>query len=365
MTGRLPLLLVAAFALFTGAGPAVAAGDGETDLPFTRSIGIGGVVGRSLGESAAEAGVPPAAMLEALRAFSVSIDLDREVHEGDRFYVRFERKFALDGTPLEESRLLWAELRLAGKKILAIHRFRPRNGPADLYTGAGQSTGAPQLRLPVETVSISSGFGLRVDPMDQPAIRGMGMGPGRSPSLPPSLKESSTLQNVTVVTPMDPPPYGLRPNVYRGTNGVVVRTRSSGGMAMHEGVDLVAPPGTPLVAAGDGVVKGAEPKGRYGNWVEIEHPNNLATVYGHLSGFAPGIVPGAEIHKGDVIGFVGMTGRTTGPHVHFELLVNGRPTNPIVHAALRRPTLVGVELVAFRKVVARDEAERQLEEKKP
>jgi murein DD-endopeptidase MepM/ murein hydrolase activator NlpD len=132
---------------------------------------------------------------------------------------------------------------------------------------------------------------------------------------------------------------------------------------MHEGVDLVAPTGTPIHAAGDGIVKGAEPKGRYGNWIEIEHPGKLGTVYGHLMGFAPGIEPGAEVHKGDVIGYVGTTGRTTGPHVHFELLVNGHPTNPVVHSAIRPPHLAGPDLVAFRKLVAEDHAVRQLEEK--
>jgi murein DD-endopeptidase MepM/ murein hydrolase activator NlpD len=111
------------------------------------------------------------------------------------------------------------------------------------------------------------------------------------------------------------------------------------------------------------VVKGAEPKGRYGNWVEIEHPGNLATVYGHLSAFAAGIAPGAEVHQGDVIGYVGTTGRTTGAHVHFELLVNGRPTDPMVHPAVRHAHLSGADLAAFRKLMAADQAERALEAK--
>ena len=132
-------------------------------------------------------------------------------------------------------------------------------------------------------------------------------------------------------------------------------------MALHEGVDLVAPYGTPIHAAGDGVVKGAEPKGRYGNWIEIDHPGDLATVYGHLSSFAPGIEPGKQVSRGDVIGYVGLTGRTTGPHVHFEVRFKGRPVNPMVYSALKHPQLRGPDLVRLRAVVARNLAERDRE----
>jgi murein DD-endopeptidase MepM/ murein hydrolase activator NlpD len=134
-------------------------------------------------------------------------------------------------------------------------------------------------------------------------------------------------------------------------------------MVMHEGVDLVAEHGTPVHAAGDGVVLGAEPRGGYGNWIEIEHEPGarapkLATVYGHLSGFAPGIEPGVRVKQGDVIGYVGSTGRSTGPHLHFEILENGRPTDPVSSLALRREQLRGEELLRFRKRVDLDLLER-------
>jgi murein DD-endopeptidase MepM/ murein hydrolase activator NlpD len=93
------------------------------------------------------------------------------------------------------------------------------------------------------------------------------------------------------------------------------------------------------------------------------HENKLATVYGHLSGFAPGIRPGVRVAQGDLIGFTGSTGRTTGPHLHFELLVNGRPVNPMANPATRHGQLRGPELVEFRKVVTRDVAERDREAK--
>jgi hypothetical protein len=95
----------------------------------------------------------------------------------------------------------------------------------------------------------------------------------------------------------------------------------------------VAESGTIIRAAGDGVVLGAELKGGYGNWIEIEHAPGanapeLATVYGHLSGFAPGIMPGVRVMQGDVIGFVGSTGRSTGPHLHFEVRIDGQQVDP-------------------------------------
>jgi len=155
---------------------------------------------------------------------------------------------------------------------------------------------------------------------------------------------------------------GLSPTPVRAFGGFK-QGGGSGDLFMHEGVDLVASPGTPIMAAADGVVVGAEPKGRYGNWIEIAHDGKLATVYGHLSAFAPGIAPGVRVEQGDVIGFTGMTGRTTGPHLHFEILVNGRPTNPIAHAATKHGLLRGPELVRFRKAVERDAAEREREAK--
>jgi murein DD-endopeptidase MepM/ murein hydrolase activator NlpD len=130
---------------------------------------------------------------------------------------------------------------------------------------------------------------------------------------------------------------------------------------MHEGVDLVAPTGTPVHAAADGVVIGAAPNGRYGNWIRIDHAGKLTTVYGHLSAFAPGIAPGARVSRGEVIGFVGSTGRSTAPHLHFELLADGKPVNPINHPETKRGVLRGPDLDRLRKQVTQSLAERDRE----
>ena len=134
-------------------------------------------------------------------------------------------------------------------------------------------------------------------------------------------------------------------------------------LVMHQGIDLVAEPGTPVLAAADGVVTGAAPNGGYGNWIEIEHEGKLSSVHGHLSEFAPGIAPGVSVQKGDLIGFVGNTGRSTGPHLHFELLSNSQPTNPVIHPSIKPSQLRGGDLERFRKVVARHLAEAQREGK--
>jgi len=110
-------------------------------------------------------------------------------------------------------------------------------------------------------------------------------------------------------------------------------------------------------------VVGAAPNGRYGNWIRIEHSSKLATVYGHLSAFAPGIEPGEAVVRGELIGFVGSTGRSTGAHLHFELQVDGKAVNPVNHPELKAAQLRGPELERFRKQVAHALQEREREAK--
>jgi murein DD-endopeptidase MepM/ murein hydrolase activator NlpD len=292
-------------------------------LPFTRQFSAGGIVTGSLTQSAASAGVPPAAMMETMRALGTAIDLERELQDGDRFHVRYEQAFTVEQQPIGVGRVLWVELRTQARGTIAVHRFRTHDRGDRFWLASGQEAATAAVRLPLEgDVNISSGFGMRADP--------------------------------------------LRPSRASSRSGG--QWNSTGQRYMHEGVDLVAPTGTPVYAAADGVVLLAGRDGGYGNAVRIDHgitdrTRPLGTVYGHLSRFAPGIVAGALVAQGELIGFVGSTGRSTGAHLHFELLKDGKPVNPLRNPATRRGQLAGADLARFRRQMAAalDERERELE----
>jgi murein DD-endopeptidase MepM/ murein hydrolase activator NlpD len=113
-----------------------------------------------------------------------------------------------------------------------------------------------------------------------------------------------------------------------------------GGRRQHEGVDLASPVGTPIHATADGTVAKADWFGGYGLFVQLEHGGNLATRYGHMSRL--NVAAGQHVHKGDIIGYVGSTGRSTGPHLHYEVRVNGAPVNPIPYMQAADPVQLAV-----------------------
>jgi murein DD-endopeptidase MepM/ murein hydrolase activator NlpD len=369
----------------------------DSYLPFTRTLAADGAVAGSLARSTEAAGVPPAAMVEALKAFGSAIDLERDVRDGDRFYVRYEQTYTSDGNAVGVGRVLWAELRTQAKGTLAIHRFRPLKASADTFwLSTGQSTTPGALKLPLTSIVVSSGFGMRADPFDQPVRGGRvvpvggtppagkaapkaaaakpkgGPPPQPSPFVNPATNPASSLTN-SASKLNTPTAAGLAMGLAApGSNAWKGFVHHAPAMFMHEGVDLAADMGTPIHAAGDGVIKGAELKGGYGNWIEIEHDGlqvpmlhgksaKISTVYGHLSAFAKGIVPGVRVKQGDVIGYVGSTGRSTGPHLHFEILQNGHPTNPMISQTLRPEQLKGGDLVRFKKVIEKDLDQRRRE----
>jgi murein DD-endopeptidase MepM/ murein hydrolase activator NlpD len=342
--------------------------------PFAREIAAESFVTGSFDDSLAAAGVPAAAMLEAQHALAAAIDLDRDVHTGDRFYVRYEQTFTAEGAPIGVGRLLWAELRTKAKGTVAVHRFRQHDKTERFWLANGQSATLPSMRLPLETVSISSGFGLRADPFDQPpprpvvAAKSVPMGgPKHNLTLPPGLPvggvsgNGATKAALNVATPLGAA-LGLVP--YGSWQAAPhVGPHLAPQLFMHEGVDFAAPTGTPVYAAADGVVVDAAPNGGYGNWIRIDHSSKLSTVYGHLLAFAPGIEPGESVVRGELIGFVGNTGRSTGPHLHFEIRSDGKPVNPITYPELKPGPLHGPDLERFRKQVARSLEEREREAK--
>ena len=388
--------------------------------PFTRQIAAGGIVAQSFDASLAEAGVPAAAMLEALRALAPSIDLGRDLAASDQFYVRYEQAFTAEGTPIGVGRVMWAELRTKAKGTIALHRFRPQGGIERLWLASGEAATPPSMRLPLDAVVVSSGFGLRADPLDKPSGPAVAMGPLPDPAkaVPAAYVEvPAPAPEKPVVAPPEPvkparrqmhasfmpgqpgfagfttnsrpaldgtdlqrivaerdaearraaaaraadAPTDTAPPTQQAAAAAVPAPRVVRPLFMHDGADLVAVTGTPVYAAADGVVIGAAPNGGYGNWIRIDHQGKLSTVYGHLSSFAPGIQEGARVSQGELIGFVGNTGRSTGAHLHFEILSNGKAVDPLAYPELKRAQLRGADLERFRKQVKNALAERERE----
>jgi murein DD-endopeptidase MepM/ murein hydrolase activator NlpD len=239
----------------------------------------------SLQESAIAANVPPQAMLEFIRALTYDVDFQRELKEGQKFTVLLEQQVTSDGKITHPGRLLAGELHL-GKRTVTVIRFRPHNGADQFYNPRGESVVRSFLRTPMDASHVTSRFGMREHPI-------------------------------------------------------------LGYSAMHTGVDFGAPMGTPILAAGAGRVVMAGYNGGYGLFVKLEHTRDIGTGYGHMSRLGPGIKPGVAVRQGQVIGFVGSTGMSTGPHLHYEFYRGGHPVNPLAQKFAMQASLGGKDLARF------------------
>jgi murein DD-endopeptidase MepM/ murein hydrolase activator NlpD len=228
---------------------------------------------------------------------------------------------------------------LALGALLGLGPLSPGYAGDDFRLGARPVEGSsqPAMRSPLDVINVSSGFGMRADPFDQPPGTGMAqpalLGSLKRPVPPVGVSAKGAKTNVATARGIA---LGLAP---QPTSNQPAHRREGQVLFMHEGVDLAAPTGTSIYAASDGVVIGAAPHGGYGNWIHIEHSSALSTVYGHLSAFALGIGPGVQVKEGQLIGFVGSTGRSTGPHLHFEIVSNGHAVDPLTFPGIRRTQL--------------------------
>lgn len=262
-----------------------------------------GEIRSSLFAAAAAEGVPQRVLVEAIRAMSFDVDFQRDIQPGDGYELLFEAFADESGETVKSGELLYVSLTLSGRER-AYYRFEDAEGMVDYFDRDGLSARRGLLRTPVDGARISSNYGMRRHPI---------LGYSR----------------------------------------------------MHKGVDFAAPTGTPIYAAGDGVVQRANWNGGYGNYVLIRHGNGYATAYAHLSRFARGVQAGSRVRQGEVIGYIGSTGASTGPHLHYEVHVNGEQVNP---ASIKLPTgrqLEGTELAAFRGLIRgldeRRNAQRRLQ----
>ena len=226
-----------------------------------------GIIENSIYQAAAKSDVPDNALLEYIRIMGFSVDFQRDVQPGDAFEMLYERKIDLISGEEIGTQLHYAGLRLSGDQ-LGFYRFNKNNKGAGWFDKDGNSAARTLIRTPIAGARLSSSFGMRRHPI-------------------------------------------------------------SGYNAMHRGVDFSAPTGTPIIAAGSGTIKKADWHGSYGRYVQIRHNGTYSTAYAHMSRIAKGIAPGARVQQGQVIGYVGSSGRSTGPHLHYEILVNNRKVNPL------------------------------------
>jgi murein DD-endopeptidase MepM/ murein hydrolase activator NlpD len=242
---------------------------------------------QSIYETALRNKVPASVIEDMVRIYSYDVDFQRKVQPGDSFDV-FYAGDEEGVTATEKNEVLFASLTVGGE-TKKYYRFQtPDDAVVDYYDETGKSAKKFLVRKPVSNAIMRSGFGAR-----------------RHPIL--------------------------------------------GYVKMHTGVDWAAPYGTPIFASGNGVVEKAEREGGYGNYVRLKHNNGYETAYGHMSAFAKGMEPGKRVRQGQVIGFVGSTGQSTGSHVHYEILVNGRFVDPMRIKLPRGRSLDGPVLSSFEK----------------
>lgn len=246
-----------------------------------------GSIDSSLYVAAQEAGVPVRVLGSLINIFSFDVDFQREIQPGDRFSLLFSEKRTDEGDTVDYGNIMIAEMTVGGE-LKRFYRFVDDAGQADYYDEKGQSARRALLRTPVEGARISSGFGRRTHPI-------------------------------------------------------------LGYTKMHKGLDFAAPSGTPIYAAGDGVVEAAGWNGGYGKYIRIRHNGTYQTAYAHLSRIDSRITPGARVQQRQIIGYVGTTGRSTGPHLHYEVLVDGTQTNPLGVKLPTGKTLAGAELARFER----------------
>lgn len=232
----------------------------------------------------------PDVITTMLRVLSYDVDYKQRVRPGDGFEMFFDVKHADDGTETP-GELLYVSMTV-GNEPLKYYRFRTPDGAVDFYNSKGSNSRKFLMRTPIKAGRFTSGFGYRRHPL-----------------------------------------LGIK--------------------KMHTGVDWAAPVGTPIMAAGNGTIEVADRHGGNGNYVRIRHGNGYKTAYSHMSRFAAGIKKGMKVHQGELIGYVGTTGFSTGPHLHYEVLINSRFTNPLKLHVPRSRQLNGRMYAEFRKEMQR------------
>ena len=253
------------------------------------TVVLKGDVERSLSASARELGATASIVRSASRLFATKFDMQRDIRASDEFTMVFDRDVTEAGRTVDVGDLMYAELR-----GVTFYRFKPAGAKdAQFFDANGKNLRSAMMRTPLQSFRrVSSNFGFRTHPI-------------------------------------------------------------SGYKKMHQGIDFAAGTGTPVVAPADGVVVEARRWGGYGNWLRIRHNNGLESGYGHLSRYGSGIRAGQRVSQGQIVAYVGSTGASTGPHLHYELWRGGQRINPAGVRTQEGTELAGADLTAFRAEKAR------------
>ena len=223
-----------------------------------------GKITQSLYKTATDLNVQPNVIIEFARIYGFQVDFQRDIRKNDNFQIMYEVFEDDDGKIFETGNIIFADLKLSGKNN-ALYYFE-KKGSEGHYDENGKSVEKALMKTPINGARLSSAFGMRKHPID-------------------------------------------------GFN------------KMHRGTDFAAPMGTPIMASGSGLITRARWCGGGGNCIKIKHNSTYETIYAHMKNFARGIKEGIRVKQGQIIGYVGSTGKSTGPHLHYEVVVNGKKVN--------------------------------------
>ena len=231
---------------------------------YKKEVVVKNIIKTNLYSSAVESGIEPNIIVEFARVFGFEVDFQRDIRNGDWFEILYE-KFEDDNNKVRDTgKIIYASMYVNGEEI-NLYNFK-YNNEEEYYDIKGKSITKSLMKTPINGARLSSSFGMRKHPI-------------------------------------------------LGYN------------KMHRGTDFAAPSGTPIMASGSGTVTRARWCGGGGNCVKIKHNSTYETIYAHMKAFAKGIKEGRKVRQGQVIGYVGSTGLSTGPHLHYEVIVNGKKVN--------------------------------------
>jgi len=232
---------------------------------FEEKIFVSGEITTSLYQAMKKAGLSELIITEIIRIYSFDVDFQRDIYEGDYFEALFTRRKNDQGKTVQIDDPEYLVLSSRGTPL--TYYLYSNDEFSEYFDENGKGMTKSLMKTPINGARLSSSYGMRKHPI-------------------------------------------------------------SGYNKMHKGVDFAAPTGTPIFAAGNGVVEFVGRNGGYGNYIRIRHDSTYKTAYAHLNGYKKGIYGGVRVKQGDIIGFVGSTGKSTGPHLHYEIIVNGKQVNP-------------------------------------